>query len=91
MLIIKTKVDQFISPQKFRYFLKSFQFHTDKMLLFCDVLIKLCYEPQDEDAGLKMMPSAFLSDLEVANKRFDGRFTHKMLKQSDVWRSFVVS
>ncbi|KAM4738665.1 dynein regulatory complex protein 11 isoform 2-T2 [Anableps anableps] len=31
---------------------------------------------EDDEAGLKMMPSAFLSDLEVANKRFE-----------DVWKN----
>lgn len=29
-------------------------------------------EPQEEEAGLKMLPSAFLSDLEVGNKTFVG-------------------
>lgn len=39
--------------------------------------MQLYFELQEEEAGLKMLPSAFLPDLEVGHKTYVGMFKSK--------------
>jgi hypothetical protein len=45
----------------------------NEMLLLCPINDCSFVETQEEESGLKMLPSAFLGDLEVGHKTFGGK------------------